>query len=71
MTKSGLNFETIKLAASLGLSSKYALLSPPAITEIASAVLNVPDGDFNFIFVGTPGTYTFTINAIDKTITLE
>jgi len=30
-----------------------------------------PDGDFNFIFVGTPGTYTFTINAIDKTITLE
>lgn len=29
------------------------------------------EGDFNFVFVGTPGTYIFTINAIEKTITLE
>ncbi|UAM98727.1 hypothetical protein K8354_02565 [Polaribacter litorisediminis] len=28
-------------------------------------------GDGNFNFVGTPGTYTLTINAIDKTITLN
>ncbi|MGY5356104.1 SusE domain-containing protein [Wenyingzhuangia sp. IMCC45467] len=29
------------------------------------------EGDGNFVFVGTPGTYTLTVNAVDKTITLE
>ncbi|MEN0002519.1 MAG: SusF/SusE family outer membrane protein [Bacteroidota bacterium] len=29
------------------------------------------DGDNNFRFIGTPGTYTITVNAIDKTITLN
>jgi hypothetical protein len=29
------------------------------------------DGDNNFQFVGTPGTYTITVNYLDNTITLE
>lgn len=29
------------------------------------------DGDNNFSFIGTPGTYTITVNAIDKTIVLN
>jgi hypothetical protein len=29
------------------------------------------DGDSNFRFVGTPGTYTLTVNEKDKTITLQ
>ena len=32
---------------------------------------NANDGDSNFQFVGTPGTYTITVNYIDKVITLE
>jgi hypothetical protein len=30
-----------------------------------------PSGDANFNFIGTPGTYELTINAVDKTITLN
>ena len=29
------------------------------------------DGDNNFRFIGTPGTYTITINTFNKTITLQ
>lgn len=32
---------------------------------------NAEDGDSNFKFVGTPGTYTITVNYIEKVITLE
>lgn len=32
---------------------------------------NDGSGDGNFNFIGSPGTYTMTINAIDKTITLN
>ncbi|MFT5764146.1 MAG: hypothetical protein ACI8X3_001574, partial [Saprospiraceae bacterium] len=32
---------------------------------------NAVDGDSNFKFIGTPGTYTVTVNAVDKTITLD
>ncbi|MBK7869932.1 MAG: SusF/SusE family outer membrane protein [Saprospiraceae bacterium] len=32
---------------------------------------NANDGDSNFRFTGTPGTYKVTVNAKDKTITLE
>lgn len=32
---------------------------------------NAADGDSNFAFVGTPGTYTMTINTLEKTISLE
>ncbi|NJB71954.1 hypothetical protein GGR42_002416 [Saonia flava] len=34
-------------------------------------LVNDGGGDANFQFIGTPGTYTLTINEIDKTITLE
>lgn len=32
---------------------------------------NAEDGDSNFNFVGTPGTYTLTINELERTISLE
>ncbi|UAM99156.1 SusE domain-containing protein [Polaribacter litorisediminis] len=32
---------------------------------------NAADGDQNFSFVGTPGTYTLTIDTVNKTITLN
>ncbi|CAL65024.1 SusF/SusE family outer membrane protein [Christiangramia forsetii] len=32
---------------------------------------NAEDADSNFTFVGEPGTYTFTINDVEKTITIE
>ncbi|MEN9908672.1 MAG: hypothetical protein RLZZ540_1821 [Bacteroidota bacterium] len=38
---------------------------------IDSKFQNDGSGDANFKFVGTPGTYTVTINAIDKTIKLN
>lgn len=38
---------------------------------IDANLVNDGSGDANFEFVGTPGTYVLTINAIDKTITLQ
>ena len=32
---------------------------------------NANDGDSNFRFIGTPGTYTITVNAVTKEITLQ
>lgn len=32
---------------------------------------NANDGDSNFRFIGTPGTYTITVNYLEKKITLE
>jgi len=39
--------------------------------DISPLFENAMDGDSNFQFVGTPGTYTMTVNAIDQTITME
>ena len=39
--------------------------------KINANLVNDGSGDANFKFVGTPGTYKLTINAIAKTITLE
>lgn len=39
--------------------------------DISPLFENAMDGDSNFQFVGTPGTYTVTVNTIDKTITME
>lgn len=39
--------------------------------EIDDNFENANDGDSNFKFIGTPGTYTITVNYLDKTITLE
>lgn len=38
---------------------------------IDSNLINAEDGDSNFAFVGTSGTYFLTINTVEKTITLE
>jgi len=34
-------------------------------------LVNAEDGDSNFSFVGTPGTYTVTVNDLEQTITLN
>ncbi|WP_318310146.1 SusE domain-containing protein [Flagellimonas crocea] len=39
--------------------------------SIDESFVNAEDGDSNFSFVGTPGTYTITINELERTITLE
>jgi len=39
--------------------------------DIDAKFENANDGDSNFKFIGTPGTYTITVNYLDKTITLE
>lgn len=47
---------------------------PYFVTEefvIDSNFEDAQDGDNNFIFIGTPGTYTITVNYIDKTIILK
>jgi hypothetical protein len=38
---------------------------------IDSNLVNANDGDLNFAFVGTDGTYLLTIDSVNKTITLE
>ncbi|TVZ57907.1 SusE-like outer membrane protein [Flavobacteriaceae bacterium MAR_2010_105] len=38
---------------------------------IDSNFINANDGDNNFYFNGTPGTYTLTVNDVNKTITLQ
>lgn len=42
-----------------------------AAFKISPNLVSDGTGDANFKFVGTPGKYKLTINAIDKTITLE
>jgi hypothetical protein len=38
---------------------------------IDANLVNADDGDQNFAFVGTDGTYLLTIDSVNKTITLE
>ena len=38
---------------------------------IDSDLINANDGDSNFFFNGTPGTYTLTVDDVNKTITVE
>lgn len=38
---------------------------------IDSDLINANDGDSNFFFDGTPGTYTLTVDDVNKTITVE
>ena len=51
-------------------NNNYAYYEDQEFT-IDSNFENDGTGDANFNFIGTPGTYTLTINAIDKIITLE
>lgn len=51
-------------------NNNYTYYSEAGFT-IDSSFVNDETGDANFEFVGTPGTYIMTINAIEKTITLE
>ena len=38
---------------------------------IDSNLVNAMDGDSNFEFIGTPGTYTLTMDTANKTITIQ
>jgi hypothetical protein len=38
---------------------------------IDSDLSNAMDDDSNFLFDGTPGTYTVTVNTVNLTITVE
>lgn len=51
-------------------NNNYAYYDDEGFT-IDSKFENDGSGDANFRFIGTPGTYLLTINAVDKTITLE
>lgn len=53
-----------------GSDLKYTYFEDLEYT-IDPALASADDADGNFQFVGTPGAYTITINARDKTITLE
>jgi hypothetical protein len=37
---------------------------------VSPLFVNANDGDSNFKFVGTPGSYTITVNLLDKTVTM-
>ena len=50
--------------------NNYAYYEDAGFT-IASNLISDGTGDANFKFIGTPGTYKLTINAVDKKITLE
>lgn len=52
-------------------NNNYNYYDEEGFTIDSNLELNADDNDANFRFVGAPGTYTLTINAVDKTITLE
>lgn len=39
--------------------------------SVSAMFENAADGDSNFRFVGTPGTYTITVNLLDKIVTMD
>ena len=42
----------------------------PWFTTVSPLFENANDGDKNFRFIGTPGSYTVTVNLIEKTVTM-
>ncbi|ULC60364.1 SusE domain-containing protein [Flaviramulus sp. BrNp1-15] len=52
-------------------NNNYTYYEDEGFTIDSNFEINADDGDANFRFIGAPGTYTLTINAVDKTITLE
>lgn len=52
------------------INNNYTYYEEQGFT-IDSALEQGPSGDANFNFVGTPGNYQITINAVDKVITLN
>lgn len=52
------------------LNNNYAYYEEEGYTIDANFEMG-PSDDANFNFIGTPGTYELTINAVDKTITLN
>ncbi len=63
-------FRFFKIFGTYDLNNNFASYADQGYT-IDSNFVNDGSGDQNFQFIGTPGTYTMMINAVDKTITLN
>lgn len=64
------NFRFFTEATNWGSGRNYPFYADAGYTIDANLV-NAMDGDSNFAFVGTTGTYFLTINTVTKVITLE
>lgn len=64
------NFRFFTEATNWDSGRNYPFYADEGYT-IDADLVNAMDGDFNFAFVGTTGTYLLTINSVAKTITLE
>ncbi|MGJ8591008.1 MAG: SusE domain-containing protein [Aquaticitalea sp.] len=64
------NFRFFTEATNWDSGRNYPFYADAGYTIDANLV-NAMDGDFNFAFVGTTGTYLLTIDSVAKTITLE
>ena len=64
------NFRFFTEATNWDSGRNYPFYEDDGYTIDANLV-NANDGDFNFAFVGTDGTYLLTIDSVNKTITLE
>lgn len=70
ITLSNGNFRFFKTFGTWDINNNMTYYEDQGFT-IDSNFENDGSGDGNFKFIGTPGTYTMTINAKDKTITLN
>ena len=52
-------------------SLTYQYYQDEGYTIDSNFELNANDGDNNFKFIGTPGTYTITVDTVNKTISLN
>lgn len=66
----GSNFRFFTEATNWDSGRNYPFYADAGYT-IDSDLVNAGDGDSNFAFVGTTGTYFLTINTVTKVITLE
>ena len=64
------NFRFFTVNTDWGSGRNYPFYEDDGYT-IDSNLVNAMDGDLNFAFVGTTGTYLLTIDTVAKTITLE
>ena len=64
------NFRFFTEATNWGSGRNYPFYVDAGYT-IDANLINAADGDSNFAFTGTSGTYLLTINTVTKTITLE
>jgi hypothetical protein len=59
--------ETFRFFKQAGWGDGY---NYPWFTTVSPLFENANDGDLNFRFIGTPGSYTVTVNLLDKIVTM-